>query len=89
MAPIAFALLVSLLLVPASMAGPILPRIASATVDSVSSSVATSTGPNDVPPPPVFTFGPSGLPHVSPPTTDAAQGTAPTTTLVLEMDWLS
>ncbi|PIL34454.1 hypothetical protein GSI_03230 [Ganoderma sinense ZZ0214-1] len=81
MSPIAFILFITLLLAPMSLAGPIQPRSSPTTVDSVSASAASSS---DVPLP-VFTFGPTGLPHASAPTmTDA-----PTSSLILEMDWLS
>ncbi|KAI1782841.1 hypothetical protein LXA43DRAFT_1103338 [Ganoderma leucocontextum] len=91
MAPVAAVLFVSLALAGASMAVPILPRAAPTTVDSVSASTSTSTSPSDASPTLAFTFGPgpSGLPHVSASTAATAQGTAPATTLVLEMDWLS
>ncbi|KAI1782853.1 hypothetical protein LXA43DRAFT_1103350 [Ganoderma leucocontextum] len=86
MTPVAAVLFVSLILARASIAGPILSRRAApTTVDSPSALMSTSTSSTDVPPTPVFTFGPSRLPHVSAPTT----ASAPASTLVLEMDWLS
>ncbi|PIL34445.1 hypothetical protein GSI_03221 [Ganoderma sinense ZZ0214-1] len=83
MAPVALVLFVSVFLARAAMAVPVPPHALPTTVDSVPVSTSTST---DVPPTPVFTLGPSGLPHASAPT---ATSTTSTTSRRLEMDWLS
>ncbi|TBU37763.1 hypothetical protein BD309DRAFT_586798 [Dichomitus squalens] len=76
-----------LALTPASMAGPIPSRTMPTPSNLVL--VTSSASASDVPPDPVFTLGPGGLPPVSAPTTTNAQSTASVTAPVLEMDWLS